>query len=92
MQGREWLLRELCTQTMLERVTGLLSDENSWTASNAALVLARITISEKGCEMLLENPLSHVILSKLILSLGTDEAGDCQCSNCFKSKKLVPHP
>ena len=33
---------------MIERITSLLANENAWTASNAALVLARLTISEKG--------------------------------------------
>lgn len=60
---------------MVERVTALLSDSNAWTASNAALVLARITLSDNGCQLLLENLLSRTILSQLVSSLGTDEAG-----------------
>jgi len=45
------------------------------TASNAALVLARLTISERGCKLLLNNHYSKTILSQLIGSLGADEAG-----------------
>ena len=60
---------------MVEKVTSLLTNENAWTASNAALVLARLTISERGCELLLDNHFNKIILSQLICSLGTDEAG-----------------
>ena len=61
---------------MIEKVTALLTNENAWTASNAALVLARLTISESGCTLLLDNQYSKAILSQLIDSLGTDEAGE----------------
>ena len=35
------MLNEPCLKDMLNRVTALLHAENMWTASNAALVLAR---------------------------------------------------
>ncbi|CAC5417187.1 unnamed protein product [Mytilus coruscus] len=46
-----------------------------WTASNAALVLARLSISENGCLSVLKHENSQQILSKIVQSLGVDEAG-----------------
>ena len=40
-EGREWILSEPCLIQTLEHITALLHSENLWTASNAALVLAR---------------------------------------------------
>ncbi|XP_060595884.1 uncharacterized protein LOC132749955 isoform X2 [Ruditapes philippinarum] len=74
-EGREWILNEKCLPQTLDHVTALLHSENLWTASNAALVLARLSISEFGCLKMLEHEHSQHILSKLILSLGIDEAG-----------------
>ncbi|XP_071501940.1 uncharacterized protein [Diadema antillarum] len=73
--GREWMLRESCLDPLLRKVTTLLSSTNMWTASNAALVLARISISEEGCQRLLGHINSLQILTCLIDSLGMDEAG-----------------
>lgn len=56
-------------------ITGLLLNENMWTASNAALVLARLTISAEGCTKILNHTSSDYILSRLLNSLGIDEAG-----------------
>ncbi|XP_033764202.1 uncharacterized protein LOC117345255 isoform X3 [Pecten maximus] len=73
-EGREWMLSEPCLGQTLDHVTTLLSAENLWTASNAALVLARLSISENGCLKVLGHDHSHHILSRLVQSLGVDEA------------------
>ena len=39
--GRDWMLSEPCVNVTIGRVTELLTSMNMWTASNAALVLAR---------------------------------------------------
>ncbi|GFR92056.1 usherin [Elysia marginata] len=69
------MLSEPCMEAMLDHVTLLLQVENLWTASNAALVLARLCISEEGCNCILKHSHSHNILTRLILALGVDEAG-----------------
>ncbi|XP_060068103.1 uncharacterized protein LOC132548269 [Ylistrum balloti] len=73
-EGREWMLNEPCLNQTLDHVTTLLSAENLWTASNAALVLARLSISENGCVKVLDHEHSQHILSRLVQSLGVDEA------------------
>nr|XP_006819045.1 PREDICTED: uncharacterized protein LOC102807909 [Saccoglossus kowalevskii] len=65
-EGRDWMLQHACLETTMVRVTDLLNSENVWTASNAALVLARLTISEEGSNHILKHPDSQDILSKLI--------------------------
>ena len=36
-----WMLKEPCLEMTLSHITSLLGSDNLWTASNAALVLAR---------------------------------------------------
>ena len=36
-----WMLSEPCLDKTIQNITELLTSENLWTASNAALVLAR---------------------------------------------------
>ncbi len=62
---------------MIELSTGLLDNENIWVSSNAALVLARISIEEVGCQKLLDlaGTCSFRILEKLVDALGCDNAG-----------------
>ena len=40
-EGRNWMLQEACLTTTIQNITNLLISDNLWTASNAALVLAR---------------------------------------------------
>uniref|UniRef100_H2Y1V7 Armadillo repeat-containing domain-containing protein n=3 Tax=Ciona intestinalis TaxID=7719 RepID=H2Y1V7_CIOIN len=74
-EGRGWMICQPCINEVLTNITTLLGCENNWTASNAALVLARITISEDGCHSVLNHPNSPYILTRLIQSLGNDAAG-----------------
>lgn len=53
----------------------MLHNQNIWVSSNAALVLARISIEDVGCEKLLNHSLARKILNELINSLGNDNAG-----------------
>ena len=41
-EGRTWMLSEPCMHDMIQHITALLNNDNLWTASNAALVLARL--------------------------------------------------
>ena len=59
----------------IKRCIKLLGNENLWVSSNAALVLARISIEDVGCKMLLYHSENDNILKKLIDSLGNDDAG-----------------
>ncbi|KAH9512444.1 hypothetical protein Btru_039590 [Bulinus truncatus] len=72
--GRDWMLSEPCLEDTLDHVTNLLHTDNLWTASNAALVLARLCIAEVGCTSILKHRNSQHILTKLIHVLGVDEA------------------
>ena len=40
-EGRAWMLSESCLLETISHITKLLNNDNLWTASNAALVLAR---------------------------------------------------
>ena len=44
-EGRTWMLSEPCMHDMIQHITALLNNDNLWTASNAALVLARLGIN-----------------------------------------------
>ena len=41
MEGRSWMLRKETLDETLSRITVLLGSEDIWTASNAALIIAR---------------------------------------------------
>ena len=41
MEGRSWLLRKDMLDSTLLRISALLTNNDIWTASNAALVIAR---------------------------------------------------
>jgi hypothetical protein len=60
---------------IIELSTNLLQNQNIWVSSNAALVIARISIEDVGCEKLLSHKSSQRILEQLIASLGCDNAG-----------------
>ncbi|KAF6776786.1 hypothetical protein AHF37_03912 [Paragonimus kellicotti] len=75
-EGREWLLNNIGNFTkLLEHSTKLLQSSNQWVASNAALVLARFSISDKGLRMIMERPQLSDTLVNLINCLGVDKAG-----------------
>ena len=73
--GREWLLSQTCLNEVIDLCTQLLEHKNLWVSSNAALVLARVSIDDIGCKALLHHESSNSILKKLIQSLGNDDAG-----------------
>ncbi len=45
LEGRSWMLRKENLDDTLTKISSLLANENSWTASNSALVLARLVIT-----------------------------------------------
>ncbi|TGZ73671.1 hypothetical protein CRM22_001397 [Opisthorchis felineus] len=74
--GREWLLNNVGDFTkMLEHICLLLQSSNKWLSSNAALVLARLSISDTGLHMMMTKPQISDIIVHLINCLGLDEAG-----------------
>ena len=60
---------------VIDLCTHLLDHSNLWVSSNAALVLARVSIDDVGCKALLYHESTNSILKKLINSLGNDDAG-----------------
>ncbi|XP_056394161.1 uncharacterized protein LOC130290486 isoform X2 [Hyla sarda] len=86
-QGRRWLLSSPDSDFIIENITKLLDSPSDWTASNCALVLARISMCQEGCERLLEHPKSDMILRKIIASLQVDEAG-CGLNAAFTLGRL----
>ncbi|XP_075690859.1 uncharacterized protein LOC142659041 isoform X2 [Rhinoderma darwinii] len=85
--GRHWLLSSPDSDFIIENITKLLDSPNDWTASNCALVLARISMCQEGCARLLEHPKSDMILQKIITSLHVDEAG-CGLNAAFTLGRL----
>ncbi|XP_069603723.1 uncharacterized protein [Ranitomeya imitator] len=85
--GRHWLLSSVESDFIIENITKLLDSPNDWTASNCALVLARISMCQEGCTRLLEHPKSDMILQKIMASLHVDEAG-CGLNAAFTLGRL----
>ncbi|XP_072288083.1 uncharacterized protein [Pyxicephalus adspersus] len=85
--GRQWLLSSQDSDFIIENITNLLDSLSDWTASNCALVLARISICHEGCARLLDHPKSDMILRKIIMSLHVDEAG-CGLNVAFTLGRL----
>ncbi|CAE1175678.1 unnamed protein product [Acanthosepion pharaonis] len=73
--GRTWMLESHCIDLLIDRITTLLRSDNTWTAGNSALVLARLSISEDGCYRLLNHKNYKTILENLINSLGSSGRG-----------------
>ncbi len=75
--GRDWLINHSLFDEVIDLSTILLDNQNIWVSSNAALVIARISIEDIGCEKLLDlsKNSSLKILEKLVDSLGCDNAG-----------------
>ncbi|KAM4697164.1 uncharacterized protein WCC33_015864 [Rhinophrynus dorsalis] len=73
--GRRWLLSYPDSNFIIENITSLLGSQSDWTASNCALVLARICMCHEGCDRILAHPKCQLILRNLIASLHVDEAG-----------------
>ncbi|XP_075041468.1 uncharacterized protein LOC142101142 isoform X2 [Mixophyes fleayi] len=87
VHGRRWLLSSPDSDFIIENITNLLGSPNDWTASNCALVLARISMCHDGCARLLDHPKSDKILRKIITSLHVDEAG-CGLNAAFTLGRL----
>ncbi|XP_069465848.1 uncharacterized protein [Ambystoma mexicanum] len=85
--GQQWLLKDPQGDEIIENITLLLDSSNEWTASNSALVLARISLCHEGCAKLLSHATSDVTLKKLIASLKVDEAG-CGMNAAFAIGRL----
>ncbi|XP_040298309.1 uncharacterized protein LOC121009331 [Bufo bufo] len=85
--GRRWILSSPDSDFIIENITNLLDSPSDWTASNCALVLARISMCQEGCARLLEHPKSDMILQKIISSLHVDEAG-CGLNAAFTLGRL----
>lgn len=75
-EGREWLLDQIERfDYFLERLDFLLLSRNRWIASNAALILARLTVSDRGLYAILGSCKSEAVLERLVSCLGNDGAG-----------------
>ncbi|XP_040180408.1 uncharacterized protein LOC120914039 isoform X1 [Rana temporaria] len=85
--GRRWLLSSPDSDFIIENIMNLLNSPSDWTASNCALVLARISMCHEGCSRLLDHPKSDMILRKIIMSLHADEAG-CGLNAAFTLGRL----
>ncbi|KAM9324304.1 uncharacterized protein PAF06_000326 [Gastrophryne carolinensis] len=85
--GRRWLLSSPEADFIIENITKLLDSPSDWTASNCALVLARISMCHQGCARLLAHSQSDLILRKIIKSLHVDEAG-CGLNAAFTLGRL----
>ncbi|XP_073496726.1 uncharacterized protein [Phyllobates terribilis] len=85
--GRHWLLSSADSDFIIENITKLLDSPDDWTASNCALVLARISMCQEGCTRLLEHPNSDIVLQKIMASLHVDEAG-CGLNAAFTLGRL----
>ncbi|CAH2316876.1 hypothetical protein XELAEV_18041469mg [Pelobates cultripes] len=86
-QGRQWILAFPNSNAIIENIADLLESPSDWTASNCALVLARICMCQKGCNRILDHPKSDGVLRKLIASLHVDEAG-CGLNAAFALGRL----
>ncbi|KAM8934339.1 uncharacterized protein RCH25_004797 [Pelodytes ibericus] len=86
-EGRRWILASPDSILIIQNVSELLGSPSDWTASNCALVLARISMCQEGCARLLGHPKSDDILRKLIASLHDDEAG-CGLNAAFALGRL----
>ncbi|CAF3561895.1 unnamed protein product [Rotaria sp. Silwood1] len=51
----------------------LLNSTNPWIASNAALVFARLTVEEVGCQIILTHTKHHEILNQLLAALDVND-------------------
>eukprot|EP00795_Rhopilema_esculentum_P010682 gene10682-19446_t len=74
IEGRSWMLRKGTLDETLTRISVLLANDDIWTASNAALIIARLTIEEEGCARILNRRDTRKLLVQLVNCLGTDEA------------------
>ncbi|XP_074620364.1 uncharacterized protein LOC141879126 isoform X2 [Acropora palmata] len=72
---RMWMLRDDCLDEAIVKLTNLLMAKDMCTASNAALVLARLAIAEEGCARILNHRSSSRTLMQLCRSLGSDPTG-----------------
>lgn len=70
-----WMLKEDILDDAIVKLTKLLASKDMCTASNAALVLARLTIAEEGCARILNHRSSSHTLVQLCRALGADETG-----------------
>lgn len=75
-EGRQFILsRKKCFSKMLVKVNGLLKSSDLWIGSNAALIIARVTIDEDGNKYLLNSSLLYEIIENLVSCLSIDTAG-----------------
>ncbi|CAF5210154.1 unnamed protein product, partial [Rotaria magnacalcarata] len=72
-EGRDLVLNHACIPQMIINTAALLSSTNSWIASNVALVLARLTVEELGCQTILTHYKHKEILNQLMSALDVNE-------------------
>ncbi|CAF3909990.1 unnamed protein product [Rotaria sp. Silwood1] len=58
---------------MVFNISLLLNSTNPWIASNAALVFARLTVEEVGCQIILTHTKHHEILNQLLAALDVND-------------------
>ncbi len=75
VKGREWLLTQSSLDEVICLCTNLLDNQHMWISSNAALVLARISIEDSGCIKILSNAYIERTIKNLIDGLNTDNTG-----------------
>eukprot|EP00112_Aurelia_sp_Birch-Aquarium-sp1_P016609 Seg378.26 transcript_id=Seg378.26/GoldUCD/mRNA.D3Y31 product=Usherin protein_id=Seg378.26/GoldUCD/D3Y31 len=75
VEGRSWMLRKDTLDDTLTKIASLLVNDDIWTASNAALIIARLTIEEEGCARILNRRDTRKLLLQLVNCLGIDDAG-----------------
>ncbi|KAG6926992.1 hypothetical protein G0U57_010748, partial [Chelydra serpentina] len=85
--SQQWLLQAPQADALVEKLTALLGSADEGTASNTALVLARIAGSQEGCGKLLGHPRSQHLLRQLIASLRAEGAG-CSMNAAFTLGRL----
>ncbi|KAK2555544.1 Tyrosine-protein phosphatase Lar-like [Acropora cervicornis] len=85
---RMWMLRDDCLDEAIVKLTNLLMAKDMCTASNAALVLARLAIAEEGCARILNHRSSSRTLMQLCRSLGSDPTG-CKRMLSLKTSAIM---
>jgi hypothetical protein len=74
-RGREWLLGQPSVDEVIQECTKLLDNQHIWVSSNAALVLARISIEDAGCTKILSTKDIGITMKILVDGLGVDNTG-----------------
>lgn len=74
-ESREWALEQPSCEWLIFILGRCLMDTDMWVASNCALTLARICMSEVGIQKVLNHKDLELILVQLIMAVGVDNEG-----------------